>query len=351
MTLRAATRADHPAIRSAVATWWGDRDLSPLLPSLFLENFSSSSLVLEDDDGRMVGFLVGFPSVDDAEVAYVHFIGVEPASRGRGIGRDLHGAFADRMCERGVTTIRCVTSPVNEVSVAFHEGIGFAIESQDEELVHFVRTIGAARFVPRSDPRPEDASWPQTLWPVPADTILVGRHVELKVAKDDDAEALFGALDHDSVWVHVRGRPSSPEELRASLAAANSSGRWPWIVRQGGSVVGTTSFLEVSAVDARLEIGFTLYSPSVWGTVVNPECKLLLMTWAFEVAHMGRVQLKTDIRNARSQQAIARLGATYEGVLRRYQRRQDGSVRDTVVFSVLAEGWPEVKAGLLERVS
>ena len=74
------------------------------------------------------------------------------------------------------------------------------------------------------------------------------------------------------------------------------------------------------------------------------------MTWAFEHG-FGRVQLKTDIRNARSQQAIARLGAQYEGVLRRYQRRQDESVRDTVVFSVTAEDWPAVRDGLLARLA
>ena len=84
--------------------------------------------------------------------------------------------------------------------------------------------------------------------------------------------------------------------------------------------------------------------------MVNPECKLLLMEWAFENG-FGRVQLKTDIRNARSQQAIARLGATFEGVLRRYQRRQDGSVRDTVLFSVTAEQWPAVRAGLAARLA
>jgi RimJ/RimL family protein N-acetyltransferase len=83
---------------------------------------------------------------------------------------------------------------------------------------------------------------------------------------------------------------------------------------------------------------------------VNPECKLLLMTWAFEVSGMGRVQIKTDIRNLRSQGAIARLGATKEGVLRQYQRRQDDSVRDTVMFSVVADEWPAVKAGLLDRL-
>lgn len=105
----------------------------------------------------------------------------------------------------------------------------------------------------------------------------------------------------------------------------------------------------MSLADARLEIGSTAYSPAVWATEVNPACKLLLMTWAFDHG-FGRVQLKTDIRNRRSQAAIAKLGATYEGVLRRYQRRQDGTVRDTVMYAVTAEEWPRVRDRLRARL-
>jgi RimJ/RimL family protein N-acetyltransferase len=114
--------------------------------------------------------------------------------------------------------------------------------------------------------------------------------------------------------------------------------------------VGTSSYLDVSVHDARLEVGSTAYTPAVWGSAVNPEAKLLMLEHAFEVLNVGRVQLKTDVRNTRSQQAIARLGATYEGTLRRYQRRTDGSVRDTVMFSVAAEEWPDVRAGLQRRL-
>jgi RimJ/RimL family protein N-acetyltransferase len=122
-----------------------------------------------------------------------------------------------------------------------------------------------------------------------------------------------------------------------------------WVVRKGGSVVGTTSYLDVVPADERLEIGFTVYRPDVWATDVNPACKLLLMEWAFDHG-FGRVQLKTDIRNDRSQAAIARLGAVREGVLRRYQRRQDTTMRDSVMFSVIADEWPRVQQGLLERL-
>ena len=157
------------------------------------------------------------------------------------------------------------------------------------------------------DSRPDDVVWPQAEWPPPP--ALEGAHVTLTQFVPDDAPELFAALDHDACWDHVAGRPSSPGEYAATLAQAPQAGRWPWVVRQGGQVVGTTSYLDVSLPDARLEIGSTAYSPSAWATEVNPECKLLLMSWAFDHG-FGRVQLKTDIRNRRSQAAITKLGAT-----------------------------------------
>jgi RimJ/RimL family protein N-acetyltransferase len=112
-----------------------------------------------------------------------------------------------------------------------------------------------------------------------------------------------------------------------------------------------SSYLEVSVHDARLEIGATAYRPSVWASAVNPDTKLLLLGYAFDDLHVGRVQLKTDVRNTRSQRAIARLGARCEGTLGRFQRRADGTVRDTVLFSILAEDWPRVRDGLQSRLA
>lgn len=198
------------------------------------------------------------------------------------------------------------------------------------------------------DSRPDDSVWPQAEWPPPHE--LADGRVTLTQFVPTNASELFSALDHDACWDHVAGRPSSPEEYAATLAQAPQAGRWPWVVRRDGRVVGTTSYLDVSLADARLEIGSTAYSPAVWATEVNPACKLLLMTWAFDHG-FGRVQLKTDIRNRRSQAAIAKLGATYEGVLRRYQRRQDGTVRDTVMYSVTAEEWPGVRERLRARLA
>lgn len=210
--------------------------------------------------------------------------------------------------------------------------------------------MSEAFFTPRPDPRPVDPPWPSTDWPPAVGTVLRGAHVTLARSTPQDAYALFRVLNDDVVWTHVRGRPQTAEELARTIADATAVGRYPWTVRQGPHIVGTTSFLDVSPVDAHLEIGATVYARPVWGTAVNPECKLLLLAWAFEHG-FGRVQLKTDVRNARSQQAIARLGAQYEGVLRRHQRRPDGSIRDTVVFSITAEDWPAVHAGLRQRLA
>jgi RimJ/RimL family protein N-acetyltransferase len=195
-------------------------------------------------------------------------------------------------------------------------------------------------------------------WPPPGDLVLRGQQVELTPFDGSrDADELFAALDEDAVWRYVSGRPSVSGDLTRSIGEADN-GRFAFTVRlaasmgelPSGAVVGTTSYLEPSATHARLEIGWTCYSSRVWASAVNPDAKLQLLRYAFDELGAGRVQLKTDVRNARSQQAISRLGASFEGVLRRYQRRSDNTVRDTVLFSILAEEWPTVRGRLLARV-
>jgi RimJ/RimL family protein N-acetyltransferase len=197
-------------------------------------------------------------------------------------------------------------------------------------------------------------------WPPTPDTVLVGRVVEVApIDPDRDAAALFDALEDDAVWEHIPFRPSSPDSFAELLTRRMAHGMFPWIVRlrvpygwmAAGAVVGTSSYLEVAVDDARLEIGATMYRRSMWATAVNPDTKLSLLGYAFEQLHVGRVQLKTDVRNTRSQRAIARLGARYEATLGRYQRRADGTVRDSVLFSVLAEDWPRVRDGLMLRLA
>ena len=206
-------------------------------------------------------------------------------------------------------------------------------------------------FEPQPDSRPADVPWPLLAWPVPRSVVLRSETVELRAAEQEDAEELFAALDDERCWNHVAGRPADPAAWCRLLQRRRTQGWHVWTVRQHGRVVGTTSYLEASVADARLEIGSTVYSPRVWATQVNPETKLLLLTHCFGELSVGRVQLKTDVRNTRSQRAIERLGATYEGTLRRYQRRTDGTVRDTVLFSIIAEQWPAVRRRLIERLT
>ncbi len=135
VTIRSARREDHARIVAVVDDWWGGRRMAALLPSLFLEHFAGTSLVAEDERGELAGFLVGFDSPDHPGEAYVHFLGVRPDQRGSGLGRELHDRFARAAAERGVRTVRCVTSTVNTASVAFHTSIGFEVEGVDEPLV------------------------------------------------------------------------------------------------------------------------------------------------------------------------------------------------------------------------
>ncbi len=218
-----------------------------------------------------------------------------------------------------------------------------------------------AAFEPVPDPRPEDSAWPPMRWPPPPDVSLCGQIIELApAAMGRDAAPLFEALDAPKVWQYIKsGRPADASELRRTLEQIAAVHGLSWVLRLRvpylglpvGSVIGTSSYLDVVPEHARLEIGTTLYSPPVWASGVNPEAKLLLLAHAFDELGVGRVHLVTDARNQRSQRAIARLGARHEATLRRYERRADGTMRDTVMFSIVAEEWPTVRARLEARVA
>ncbi|MGW2474792.1 GNAT family N-acetyltransferase [Streptomyces sp. NPDC001665] len=189
----------------------------------------------------------------------------------------------------------------------------------------------------------------------PLPVTLTGRHVRVEPLASAHLDDLFAAGgDDDEVWRWLGGPvPRTPQDMEAALAAMLANASYvPFAVVHlaTGRAVGWTSFLDIDVPHERLEIGSTWYGRAYWRTAVNTETKLLLLTHAFEDLGMGRVQLKTDHLNERSQKAIARLGARHEGVLRRHRRRPDGSWRDTVYFSLLADEWPEAKARLAARL-
>ncbi|MGW2824798.1 GNAT family N-acetyltransferase [Streptomyces sp. NPDC001443] len=192
----------------------------------------------------------------------------------------------------------------------------------------------------------------------PLPRTLTGPRVRLEPLTTDHLGDLFEAGGGDEeVWRWQGGpAPRTQAELGAKLAtlleAAGQGAYVPFAVvhRATGRAVGWTTYMDIDVADERLEIGWTWYGRAYWRTAVNTESKLLLLTHAFEDLGMGRVQLKTDHLNHRSQAAIARIGARREGVLRRHRRRPDGTWRDTVYFSILAAEWPAAKERLTSRL-
>lgn len=120
--------------------------------------------------------------------------------------------------------------------------------------------------------------------------------------------------------------------------------------KETGEPIGMSSYMDIRPPHLGLEIGMTWITTAHQGTRVNPEAKLLMLSHAFEVIGTERVQLKTDLRNVQSQAALAKLGAVREGVLRKHMQMPDGHMRDTVMYSITADEWPQIKAGLLARL-
>ena len=133
MQIRHAEPADYGRVIGRVNTWWGGREMAPMLPRLFFVHFEGTSYVVDDEDGQLAGFLIGFLSQTKDDEAYIHFVGIAPEQRGAGLGRRLYERFFDDVRAQGRTTVRCVTSPVNEPSVAFHRALGFAVEEVASE--------------------------------------------------------------------------------------------------------------------------------------------------------------------------------------------------------------------------
>lgn len=149
MEIRHAEPADYGRVIGRLNAWWGGRDMAPMLPRLFFVHFEGTSYVVDDDEGQLAAFLIGFLSQTDPEEAYIHFVGVSPEHRGEGLGRKLYDRFLAEAKEHGRRRVRCVTSPANTESVAFHEALGFDVErvardydGPGEDRVLFVKQLG-----------------------------------------------------------------------------------------------------------------------------------------------------------------------------------------------------------------
>jgi RimJ/RimL family protein N-acetyltransferase len=193
----------------------------------------------------------------------------------------------------------------------------------------------------------------------PRPITLAGRRVRLEPLAPTHAVELFAALALDPAIFQWRTTepPATLEEMQAYVAAALESQAAGAIVaftqfeQATGRAVGMTSYIDIRRRDRGVEIGNTWLGKPWQRTGINTEAKYLLLRHAFEEQAAARVQFKTDSRNVQSQKAIERLGATREGLLRKYQLTRGGVLRDTVMYSILAAEWPGVKARLEELMA
>ncbi len=168
--------------------------------------------------------------------------------------------------------------------------------------------------------------------------------LEVAVAEDPEAVRLGAGVFVQHGW----------EAWYDEAAAGVADGRyvaWATIALDTGRAVGSTRFGDIDVPSERVEIGWTFLAPSRWRTAINSEAKLLQLRYAFDDLGAGRVGLKTDARNLRSQAAIERLGGVREGVLRRHMRLPDGFIRDSVYYSILRDEWPAVRDRLEVRLA
>jgi len=194
---------------------------------------------------------------------------------------------------------------------------------------------------------------------------LEGQHVRLEPLLEAHEEALIAAAADGELWnstvTIVPTRATMATYIEAALEGQAQGRELPFvIIRKGGTgipavnyrseVVGTTRFYEIVPADRRVAIGYTWLSASAQRSAVNTESKLLLLTHAFDHWQCVRVELLTDLLNQQSRAAILRLGAKEEGTLRSHMIMPNGRIRDSVVFSIIREEWPEVKARLAAKL-
>ncbi len=185
---------------------------------------------------------------------------------------------------------------------------------------------------------------------------LRGAHARLEPLSPDHADGLVDAVKDGELWKLWYTFIPRPEDMRKEidrrlgLQAAGSM--LPFTVFDAsGTILGMTTYMNVDALNRRVEIGSTWYAKRVQRSAVNTQCKLLLLTHAFETLDCIAVEFRTHFFNHQSRRGIERLGAKLDGVLRSHQIAPNGTLRDTVVYSIIASEWPTVKAHLTYQLN
>ncbi|WP_436527087.1 bifunctional pyridoxamine 5'-phosphate oxidase family protein/GNAT family N-acetyltransferase [Actinoplanes sp. HUAS TT8] len=304
----------------------------------------------------VVALGVARPVTDPAEKAEAMLALVEKTGTGRAAGS--RPPTKQEMAQTSVLAL-----PLVEVSVRARSG-GVKDDEADLGLPHWAGVLPIRRV---SGPPETDAGValpppaylpgnPATAWQTPVR--LEGRHVRLEPLSPAHAPGMFEALDDEEVWRYLpTPQARSVDDTAADIAEVirgqwrgDRSG-WAQVDPVTGVVMGLTTYHDVDPVRRSVGIGHTMLGRKWWRSGVNTEAKLLLLERAFDVLGAAKVFWYTDIRNERSQRAIARLGASRDGMIRRQRLRPDGSWRDTVVFAMTADEWPAAAQRLRDRLA
>jgi RimJ/RimL family protein N-acetyltransferase/nitroimidazol reductase NimA-like FMN-containing flavoprotein (pyridoxamine 5'-phosphate oxidase superfamily) len=252
--------------------------------------------------------------------------------------------------------------PLVEVSVRIRAA-GVGDDEEDLGLPHWAGVLPVRRVLGPPETDPGVAAAPPAYlpghpsqWQTPV--VLQGRHVRLEPLSPGHVPGLFEALDDEEVWRHLpTPRPRTPEELGAEVDGVlrrqwlGERCGWAQVDPGTGAVIGMTTYHDIDTDRRALGIGHTMVGRKWWRTGVNTEAKLMLLERAFDVLGAEKVFWFTDIRNERSQQAIARLGASRDGLIRHQRLRPDGTWRDTVLFAMTADEWPAAARRLRDRLA
>jgi RimJ/RimL family protein N-acetyltransferase len=190
-------------------------------------------------------------------------------------------------------------------------------------------------------------------------TKLRGQYVYLETLQQEHMDILKSLAQDARLWEYTKTilvNDTFEEQFQRYMHTAfderNTGGQHSFVIRQASdnAVIGMTRFYKIEASQKRLSIGYTWYVPGVWGQVHNKECKLLLLQYVFEKLRFQRVEFEVAHQNLRSQKAVEKIGGVREGRLRKHGLHADGTMRDTIVFSIIDDEWPEKKAALQQMV-
>ena len=185
---------------------------------------------------------------------------------------------------------------------------------------------------------------------------LTGKHVRLEPLAFEHHDDLVESVRDGELWNLWYTFIPTPDKVRAEierrLGLQDKGSMLPFAVVElaSGRAVGMTTYMDIDAANRRVEIGSTWYRQRVWRTALNTECKLLLLRHAFEELSCVAVEFRTHFMNQRSRRAIERLGAKLDGILRNHRFQPNGTLRDTCVYSIIANEWPSVRAHLIHQL-